>query len=163
MKIIGYQTKGNAVRFYLGSYDLKPKYRTSGTMTSTSTCSITSAITATLTASEPVYTTGKCVKASGIYPYADFVAGWKDVYVSWDKTVFTNPLANIEDLRAHNEPLVVVAESTYKDNIAGFDKYKGSKNAIRYYLDDELEPDEVGLPDDYPEKSLADQRLFLFL
>ena len=157
MKIIGYQTKGNAVRFYLGSYDLKPKYRTSGTITSTSACSITSTITATLTAAPaPVYTTEKCVKASGIYPYADFVAGWKDIYVSWDKTVFTNPLANIEDLRAHNEPLVVVAESTYKDNIAGFDKYKGSKNAIRYYLDDELEPDEVGLPDDYPEKSLAD-------
>ena len=156
MKIIGYQTKGNAVRFYLGSYDLKPKYRTSGTITSTSACSITSAITTTLTAPEHVYTTVKCVKASGIYPYADFVAGWKDVYVSWDKTVFTNPLANIEDLHAHNEPLIVVAESTYKDNIAGFDKYKGSKDAIRYYLDDELEPDEVGLPDDYPEKSLAD-------
>ena len=152
MKIIGYQTKGNAIRFYLGSYDLKPKYRTSGT----STCSITSTITTALAVPQPTYTTEKCAKASGIYPYADFVAGWKDVYVSWDKTVFTNPLANIEDLRAHNEPLVVVVESTYKDNIAGFDKYKGSKNAIRYYLDDELDPDEVGLPDDYPEKSLAD-------
>lgn len=153
MKIIGYQTKGNAVRFYLGSYDLKPKYRTPEI---SNTCSISATLTTALATPEPVYTAGRCAKANGIYPYADFVAGWKDVYVSWDKTVFTNPLASIEDLRAHNEPLVVVVESTYKDSITGFDKYKGSKNAIRYYLDDELEPDEVGLPDDYPEKSLAD-------
>ena len=153
MKIIGYQTKGNAVRFYLGSYDLKPKYP----KRYNDTASIISADPAIC------YKPSVCVPASGILPYADFITGWKDVYIAWDKTAFTNPNACMDDLRAHNEPLIVIAPGNYTDSVCGFNKFKGGKEVQKFYLDDELEPDEVGLPDDYPEKSLADQRLFLFL
>lgn len=155
MKIIGYQTKGNAVRFYLGSYDLKPKYPKKNS--TVATISITANIT-------PIcYKAPVCAPAPGILPYADFVTGWKDVYISWDKTAFTNPDACMEDLRAHNEPLIVIAVGNYTDSVCGFNKFKGGKGIQKFYLDDEMEPDEVGIPDDYPEKSIADQRLFLFL
>lgn len=156
MKIIGYQTKGNVVRFYLGSYDLTPKYRKpkhadDGTVTAT--------ISGITTISSAVYVPCKHAGeelAPGIYPYADFVAGWKDVYAAWNKTIYTNPASCIEDLRAHNCPLIVVAESKFADSVTGFNRYKGGRDVQCYYLDDDMEPDEVGLPDDYPEKSLAD-------
>ena len=155
MKIIGYQTKGNVVRFYLGSYDLTPKYRKPKHASDTATI-ITATITTTATTSPVVCKHAGEELAPGIYPYADFVAGWKDVYAAWNKTIYTNPASCIEDLRAHNCPLIVVAESKFADSVTGFNRYKGGRDVQCYYLDDDMEPDEVGLPDDYPEKSLAD-------
>ena len=147
MKIIGYQTKGNVVRFYLGSNDLTPKYKKAKHAKTDSNC-----ICITVNTFDPEAE----VLAPGIYPYADFVAGWKDVYAAWNKTIYTNPGTCIEDLRAHNAPLIVVAESKFADSVYGFNRYKGGRDVQAYYLDDEMDPDEVGLPDDYPEKSLAD-------
>ena len=128
MKIIGYQTKGNAIRFYLGSYDLTPKYN-----------------------KNDLYDHSV---APGIYPYSDFVAGWKDVYVAWDKTAFSCQGDSIEAIRQHFEPLIVIVESPCGDSAAAFNYYKGAKDAVLYYLDDEMEPDEIGLPDNYPGKSI---------
>lgn len=145
MKIIGYQTKGNVIRFYLGVNDVKPRYPEEKHEYTLNFSTDNSMV---------CYKPSIYSIAPGLLPYADYVTGWKDVYVPWGRTVFTNPGGtSIEDLLAHNSPLIVIADvSNYSDSVCGFNKFKGGKDIQKFYLDDEMDPDEVGVPDNYPEK-----------
>ena len=138
MKIVGYQTKGNMIRFYLGSPDLKPKFKKSGTWG--------------FKDNEPM----PPQKAVGIYPYSDFVIGYRDIVVAWDKTVFTNQYTPIEDVRNRIAPLVVIFNSDEADTPMAFNKYKSAKDAICYYFWDDMEPDFIGSPDNYPGVGIDD-------
>lgn len=134
MKIIGYQTKGNVIRFYLGSPDLKPKFPKVDDF---------------------------CInphinKAPGIYPYSDFVVGYRDVVVAWNKTVFTVKTFTLSDITNQITPLLVIADSDEGDYGLGYDRYKGAKDAICYYFWDDMEPDVIGLPDNYPGVAIDD-------
>lgn len=131
MKIVGYQTKGNMIRFYLGSPDLKPKFPKS----------------------EQDWLLPKAV---GIYPYGDFVIGYRDVVVSWDKTVFSNQYTPLDEVRNRIAPLVVIFNSDEADTPIAFNKYKSAKDAICYYFWDDMEPDFIGTPNNYPGEFLAD-------
>ncbi len=130
MKIIGYQSKGNAIRFYLGADDITPKY-------------------------EPNKDFFESHQAPGLYPYIEFITGWKDVYVALEKTAFTNLNVKLEDFKSYNEPLVVITDSELADCEYGFTKFKGGRDVQRFYLDDGLDPDQIGTPPNYPGKSLT--------
>lgn len=151
MKIVGYQTKGNVIRFYLGSPDLKPKYpkvKNSYMDICTTACTITS------TPSPITISTEK--KAPGIYPYSDFITGYRDVVVAWGKTVFTNDDFVLFDIMNQITPLLVIVNSADGDTKSGFERYKGAKDAICYYFWDDMEPDQVGMPDNYPGAAIDD-------
>lgn len=151
MKIVGYQTKGNVIRFYLGSPDLKPKYpKARGNYTNIYTDGCT------ITATAPPITISVEKKAPGIYPYSDFITGYRDVVVAWGKTVFTNDDFVLSDMINQITPLLVIVNSDNGDTKSGFERYKGAKDAICYYFWDDMEPDVIGLPDNYPGAAIDD-------
>lgn len=143
MKIIGYQSKGNAIRLYLGAEDVNPKYQKNNIV-------FTSSIT--IGTKAEIYENS----APGLYPFVEFITGWKDIYVSLEKTAFTHSNIELKDYKSHNEPLIVIADSAMGNCDSGFTKFKGGRDVQKFYLDDTIDPDQIGVPTDYPGKSLVE-------
>jgi hypothetical protein len=145
MKIIGYQSKGNAIRLYLGAEDVNPKYQKNNVV-------FTSKGDNVYTVKAEIYNNS----APGLYPFIEFITGWKDIYVSLEKTAFTNSNIELKDYKSHNEPLIVIADSAMGNCDSGFMKFKGGRDVQKFYLDDTIDPDQIGVPTDYPGKSLVE-------